>query len=153
MRMHPIFLSVPLTTLHFILSLPSTFARPSYIDTIQAVGTDIAGATLEVCRILSSVDGEEGNMMMSSTVYMGDSSGEELAILNITFPESFTTPDICWPSEDINQPPFYLQSDLMEYEVITHSKPLNLISHVIETISCDSNRNTTPCLRFFQKRC
>lgn len=55
---------------------------------------------------------------MSSTVYKGNNEGEKLATLSTTFPDHFTTPNICWPSDDQNQPPFYLKSGLVEYGVI-----------------------------------
>lgn len=100
-------------------SLPALHARPSFIDARDSVGTDKDGATLDVCSISSSVNGEAGAMIMSSTVYKG---GESIATLQTTFPDVFTTPGICWPSDDSNQPPFYITSGLMEYGIITNSK-------------------------------
>lgn len=115
--------SIHLTTIFTLLtSLPALQALPSFVAARDAVGTDVDGATLEVCSISSSVNGEEGSMIMSSTVYKGDSSGEHLATLSTTFPAVFTTPGICWPSDDSNQPPFYLESGLMRYGVITNSE-------------------------------
>lgn len=110
------------TTLPLILSLavfPFLHARPSFLHARQVSGTDLDGATLEACTISSSVNGEAGAMIMSSTVYKGDSGGEQLATLQTTFPDVFTTPGICWPSDDSSQPPFYLESGLMKYGVIT----------------------------------